>query len=79
MAWRAFLHAIGQAPVVVQLNPDQCSRYLGDLKPALPQVSALAVLDAEGNSVLSLRRLRSRGRFFRPRLFQKMLLQLEAG
>jgi len=45
------LHAIGQAPVVVQLNPDQCSRYLGDLKPALPQVSALAVLDAEGNSV----------------------------
>jgi len=42
------LHVIAKAPAVVQLNPELCTRYLADLKPALPQITAISVLDREG-------------------------------
>lgn len=44
------LQAIAKAPVVAELNTEQCNRYLSDLKPALPQFAAIAVFDREGFS-----------------------------
>lgn len=45
------LRAIARAPVVIRLDRDLCTRYLSDLKPALPQITVLAVFDRQGNSL----------------------------
>lgn len=45
------LQAIARAPVVVKLDQELCTRYLTDLKPALPQITVLAVFDRDGKSL----------------------------
>lgn len=44
------LQAIARAPVVARLDPEPCTRYLTDLKPALPQITSIGVFDVDGYS-----------------------------
>ncbi len=41
----AVMRAVGQAPVVRQFNEADCTAYLRDLLPALPQLAGITVLD----------------------------------
>src|SRR3954453_23297700 len=43
----AVMRAVGQAPVVRQFNVAECTGYLRDLLPALPQLAGITVLDLD--------------------------------